>query len=98
QPEDDCAADAAGRPEPTRDPVDETDEDGVDLSGRAAPPSERGLRSDRAPTPSDLDASRVAIVRERVQLPPCGRPEQRDQACLGDQRDLAHGADPPSLE
>ena len=64
------------RAQPPRDPVDDGDERRVDLLERLRPAAQRALRADRAPAAPGPDAPRVAVVRERVEVPAGRAPEQ----------------------
>ncbi len=87
------AAGAFGLAQATGDPVDETGEARVDLRERLGAPAERPLGADRPPAPSDHHGPRIAVVRERMQVPARRAAEQRNQHRLSEQRDLADGVD-----
>ena len=67
--EHDRAPGAASTPHTVRDPVDETDERGVDVLERFPRAAEGALRPDRATAPARLHRPRIAVVSERVQVP-----------------------------
>ncbi len=94
QPQDHGPRHAPRRAQPPRDPVDQPDQHLVEVLGRLrlpAPP-DRPLAADRAPPHADRHPPRIAIVRERVQLPARRAPEHPDQRRL---RQLARPP-PPS--
>ena len=68
---------------------------GVDRVGRLARAAERALRADRAAAPADAHRPRIAIVRERVEVPARRAAEHRHERILGEPRDLADRRDPP---
>ena len=78
--------------------VDEADQHGVDLARASVAAAERALRPDRAPAPTDRHAARIAVVRERVEVPPGPAAEQGDEQRLVELRDLADGADAAAVE
>ena len=82
-------------PQPPCHAVDQPDEHRVELSRRPPPAAERPLRADRAAPPPDPHPARVAVVRERVQLPPGRTAEHPDQPLLGQLRDLARPSSIP---
>ena len=63
---------------------------------RAAP--DRALRPDRAAALADHDRPRIAVVRERVEMPAGGDPEDRDQFRLVQPRDVPDGPDAVLME
>ena len=90
-PDHDRAADPLGLAQPAAHAIDERDERGVDLGRRTAAQPERALRPDRAAPPPDGDRPRVAVVGQRVQVPPRPRPEHRHERALLELGDLADG-------
>ena len=91
QAQHDRAPDPAGGAHAAGDAVHEADGDRVDLAGVARRTSERALRADRAAPPARLHPARVAVVRERVQVP--ARPRGR----ASDERLLAEPATWPTV-
>src|SRR5262249_61547961 len=89
----DGAPDPMCRAHAPRHSVDEAEQDGFDVLARATPAAEGALRADRAAPASRCDATRVAVVRERVQLPTGRATEDRDERALGHLRDLTDRRD-----
>ncbi len=65
--------DPTGESHPPGDPVDQRDQDGVDLLHRPPRSAQCPLRADRTPPPPGLHRPGIAIVGERMQMPPRGR-------------------------
>jgi hypothetical protein len=86
--------DPVRRPHTPRDAVDQTDEIRVDRLVRPRAPTAGSLRPDRAAAAPMLDGTRVAVVRERVEMASTRLPEHRDQRRLGQVRNLPDGRDP----
>ena len=78
--------------------VDDPDRDRVDLLSRSPRTTERALRPDRAAPPADLHRTRVAIVRQRVQVPSRSLSHHRHQHSFGQRCDLADRVDPPRVQ
>ena len=76
------------------DPVDQPEEDRVDLGMRPAAAAERALRADRAPPAADLHAPAIAVVRQRVELAARRPAEHRHERVLRELGDLADRPDP----
>ena len=94
----DRAAHALASTEPARDAVDDGDERRVDLLRRPGPQAERPLRPDRAAPPTDPHRPRVAVVRQRVQLPARRAPDHPDEDLLVQAGDLADRRDSPTVQ
>ena len=62
------------------------------------PPPHRALRADRAPAASGPDRPRVAVVRERVEVPSGRTPEQVNEERLVERGDLADRSQPAIVE
>ena len=62
------------------------------------PPAEGPLRPDRAPAPTGHHGSRVAVVRERVQVPARRPSEHPHEGCLVERRHLRHRPEPAPVE
>ena len=70
QPQRHGAARTIRLPHASGDALDEAEQDAVDLDRRPVAHADRALGADRAPPLPRLHAARVAVVGERVQLPP----------------------------
>src|SRR5207247_4559857 len=98
QPEDDGTTHPTRGAHPPGNAIDQSEQDGIDLRGRAAPTAERALRPDRAAPPARLYTPRLTAVGERIQLA-AGRPaEDGDEDALGDVRHLADGRNPELVQ
>src|SRR3954447_14404429 len=82
------SCDAVRRAQATREPVDQRDQVDVELIGRPRAAGEGALGADRVPTLADLDASRVSVVRQGVQMAARSAPEDRDQLVLVEPRHI----------
>src|SRR5262249_42730542 len=80
------------------DAVDQGDQQRVELPPGLPAARERGLRADRAPARSPTDPARVAVVRDRVEMPPCMGPEEPCQLVLVDAPQLLDRVDPATVE
>ena len=77
-------------------PSTRASQDRLHLAGRALRATQRALRAHR-PAPSACDdRTRVAVVRESVELTAGGATQHPHQRRLGERRDLSDGRDPPS--
>ena len=80
-----------GLPHPAGDPVDERDQDRVELVRRPSPKPERRLRAERAPAGAGSHAPAVAVVGHGVEVLAGGPPEHLDHRGLRQRRDLPDG-------
>ena len=96
QPQHDRAPDAVRRAQPSCHAIDDADEHGVELllgAGTVTAATDGVLRADRPAAPADLDASRVTVVGEGVQMAPGERTEDRHERALTDASDVGDGRD-----
>ena len=98
QPQRDGPPGPPRRPHPARHPIDQPGQYGVEGGRRLGRSTERPLRTDRPPPTADLDRPGIAVVRQRVQMPPGRPPEHRDQRGLGQHRDIADLGEPAAAQ
>ena len=86
--------DAASAPHPPGHPVDQADQDRVELRGRAAGAAERRLRADRLAAAALAHRAGVVVVREPVDVTTGGAAENPHQPRLAELGEVADDGQP----